>query len=288
MPDYTTRGVPFALGTDPNDLTLHTQALAEWVDAHPGVSALTTAQRDALTGAELWEGRVILNLTSGLLEKYDAAATVWRSASVADHGALSGLADDDHPQYLTNARHDTTARHGSTVVDHGQIGGLGDDDHPQYYNADRLAALGLLGALDLASYVPAVSTTLGGGGSTLTAWLPYDTANLRVSFVAPLSGRVLVVLSAVLVMAAGNGSTKQERWRLQGTDGTEVAGAAAEVWRHSLTNTSDQYQQTTLHLLVEGLTPDTAYTWDWAGVGHGSIVAGPLPGGPAIMEVYSL
>lgn len=50
----------------------------------------------------------------------------------SDHGNLSGLADDDHTQYLNVARHDTTARHGASVVDHGIIGGLGDDDHPQY------------------------------------------------------------------------------------------------------------------------------------------------------------
>ena len=57
--------------------------------------------------------------------------------SVTDHGALTGLDDDDHPQYLDTSRHDTTERHGSAVVDHGSIGGLGDDDHPQYLNTTR-------------------------------------------------------------------------------------------------------------------------------------------------------
>jgi len=56
---------------------------------------------------------------------------------VTDHGALTGLGDDDHTQYLNNTRHDTTARHGSSVVDHGSIGGLGDDDHTQYHNDTR-------------------------------------------------------------------------------------------------------------------------------------------------------
>jgi len=58
-------------------------------------------------------------------------------SATGDHGDLSGLGDDDHPQYLNTTRHDTTARHGATVVDHGSIGGLGDDDHPQYLNDDR-------------------------------------------------------------------------------------------------------------------------------------------------------
>jgi len=33
-----------------------------------------------------------------------------------DHGNLSGLGDDDHPQYLNTARHDTTDRHPYTVL----------------------------------------------------------------------------------------------------------------------------------------------------------------------------
>ena len=40
-------------------------------------------------------------------------------SGVTDHGGLTGLADDDHTQYLNNARHDTTARHTlGTVVPH--------------------------------------------------------------------------------------------------------------------------------------------------------------------------
>ena len=53
-----------------------------------------------------------------------------------DHGALTGLADDDHTQYLNTTRHDVTGRHTlGTIVphdDHGALTGLADDDHPQY------------------------------------------------------------------------------------------------------------------------------------------------------------
>lgn len=50
-----------------------------------------------------------------------------------DHGlALTGLADDDHAQYLNEVRHDTFTRHTSGSVDHGQVAGLADDDHTQY------------------------------------------------------------------------------------------------------------------------------------------------------------
>ena len=63
------------------------------------------------------------------------------AGSVTDHGALTGLADDDHSQYLNDARHDATARHTlGTVVphdDHGALSGLADDDHSQYLNNTR-------------------------------------------------------------------------------------------------------------------------------------------------------
>ena len=104
------------------------------------------------------------------------------SVGVTDHGALTGLADDDHTQYHNNARGDaryvqlstlTTkgdifARTSSTVTrvavgsngqvltadsaasagvswqtpssgvtDHGALTGLGDDDHTQYHNDAR-------------------------------------------------------------------------------------------------------------------------------------------------------
>jgi hypothetical protein len=55
----------------------------------------------------------------------------------ADHGGLSGLADDDHTQYYNAARL-TKAVIDALAVDHGALSGLADDDHTQYYNAARL------------------------------------------------------------------------------------------------------------------------------------------------------
>ena len=46
---------------------------------------------------------------------------------VKDHGGLTGLADDDHSQYLNNARHDLTARHTlGSVVPHDVFTALTD------------------------------------------------------------------------------------------------------------------------------------------------------------------
>ncbi len=70
---------------------------------------------------------------------------------VTDHGALTGLGDDDHTQYVktdgtrsftgtvsgvspTASSHLATKGYvdGELVTDHGALTGLGDDDHPQY------------------------------------------------------------------------------------------------------------------------------------------------------------
>jgi hypothetical protein len=93
-----------------------------------------------------------------------------------DHGALSGLGDDDHLQYLNETRHDglpndnphlvtftqavsadlstdISAAEAETLTDgsnadslhqhdHGQLQGLGDDDHPQYTRKDTLTTKG--------------------------------------------------------------------------------------------------------------------------------------------------
>lgn len=67
------------------------------------------------------------------------------SGGVSDHGALTGLGDDDHTSYLTDARHTALAgdhvTNGDThdhsggdgaQIDHGGLAGLDHDDHPQY------------------------------------------------------------------------------------------------------------------------------------------------------------
>lgn len=71
------------------------------------------------------------------------------SGGVSDHGALTGLGDDDHPQYLlaTGKAADSDKLDGidstgfataSHIHDHGALTGLGDNDHPQYAMANHL------------------------------------------------------------------------------------------------------------------------------------------------------
>lgn len=55
------------------------------------------------------------------------------SSDTSDHGSLSGLDDDDHPQYLNDARHDDRARHDALGLTHNSLTGLTTGDpHTQY------------------------------------------------------------------------------------------------------------------------------------------------------------
>lgn len=90
------------------------------------------------SGGRGFDGTTAASHSSGAVVKHIAGARDFDEYS--QH--VSDTESDPHPtKLLNNARHDTTARHGSTVVDHGSIGGLGDDDHAQYLNTTRHAAV---------------------------------------------------------------------------------------------------------------------------------------------------
>lgn len=75
----------------------------------------------------------------------DSGIPTWKAQSYIDHGSLTGLADDDHTQYLLASAATDRATFatnwtdltdsGATTLhkhDHGGMDGLGDDDHTQY------------------------------------------------------------------------------------------------------------------------------------------------------------
>jgi hypothetical protein len=103
---------------------------------------------------------------------FNRRAFVTAGGGVTDHGALTGLADDDHSQYHNDSRGDARYSQlshshsglapaggsanqvlkkdtgtdydyswqdeaGGGVTDHGALTGLADDDHSQYYNQTR-------------------------------------------------------------------------------------------------------------------------------------------------------
>ncbi len=97
MPGSTARGYPFSLGSDTAD-TIDTtmQSLAEMVDARPGVSSLTTAERNALAGAaELWDGRIIWNRTTARVERYNLGTNIWIVAFDTSAAAVSYAGSTD-------------------------------------------------------------------------------------------------------------------------------------------------------------------------------------------------
>ena len=62
------------------------------------------------------------------------------NVGVTDHGALTGLADDDHTQYYNATRH-TKAVHDALGLDHGSLSGKGDYDHDQYLRKNGAQAM---------------------------------------------------------------------------------------------------------------------------------------------------
>jgi len=65
------------------------------------IPKLTTAQRDDLTPTD---GMLIYNTDNSRFERYAAGA--WGAMGVTDHGDLTGLLDDDHPQYAAIAQNE--------------------------------------------------------------------------------------------------------------------------------------------------------------------------------------
>lgn len=89
MTTFTSRNVPLVEGTDPADIAARVNPVAQLAHDRPGVSALTTTQRNALTDAELWDGRVILNTTTDRLNRYDLGTTSW--VAIADFSEIAAL-----------------------------------------------------------------------------------------------------------------------------------------------------------------------------------------------------
>lgn len=111
-----------------------------------------------------------------------------------DHGTLLGLADDDHTQYLNNARHDLTLRHTlGTIVPHDSLDGLSNVSILSPVEGESLV-------YDGANWVNA--TTSGGSASairTFTFGQPgtLSVKTLEARLFAPFPGVITNVVSTV-------------------------------------------------------------------------------------------
>lgn len=105
----TAKGVPVPDLGDPPNGPAQISAVADWIDAHPGISPLTYAAINALAGGDLWEGRCVYQTDTGSNRPVEGPywfnGIDWRlpwnepwgligSASIsADTGAIPGLND---------------------------------------------------------------------------------------------------------------------------------------------------------------------------------------------------
>jgi hypothetical protein len=136
--------------------------------------------------------------TNGQIPTYNAAEKRWEpkapsgGAGVTDHGALTGLADDDHSQYHNNAR--------------------GDARYSQLGHAHAISDVtGLAASID-AIELGGIGVTIDGSGSAVTT-------GLKALVVAPFSG----VIAGWDLVADQLGSIVIDVWK------TNYAGAPPTV-----------------------------------------------------------
>lgn len=174
---------------------------------------------------------------------YDARyALAAHTHAFSDHGALSGLSDDDHTQYVLRSILTTNgdiftrtagaiARLGvgaanqllgvsgglpawlaQTYLDHGSISGLGDDDHTQYaLLAGRSGGQTLIGGTASGNNLVLQSTSHGTKGKIRMGTTYYDEVNDRLG-VGTTSPRVPLETNGALVLnnvTSGNLSMRQ-------------------------------------------------------------------------------
>lgn len=115
----------------------------------------------------------------------------------------------------------------------------------------------MAGALASASYDPAVAVTK--SAAALLAMTVLDTTNLRLAFVVPTSGKVLVRLTGGL-----HGATTIPQILLGVMQGATVIARKAPMTGAAGTIAATTIVQAEAIMVVGGLTPGANLTWDAA------------------------
>ncbi len=154
---YSDNGVTQTIHIDGSNGNITTIGTVDGVDIsnhdHSGPGQGGTVDHGDLTSIGVY--------THATIDSHINDASIHFTVPSIDHGSISGLGDDDHPQYthkdqsetitqiwLHNANidmaggalvdgvdvgsHNHTGGSNGPVLDHGNLTGLGDDDHPQY------------------------------------------------------------------------------------------------------------------------------------------------------------
>lgn len=123
--------------------------------------------------------------------------------------------------------------------------------------------------------------------STSTSLADVDATNLAITFTAPSTGKVLVVLTALVTNTS---ATAKTIWGLrEGT--TDLAGDGPVI---ETSGASAPQVRASHRIYITGLTPGNSYTYKWAHAttsGHTArmLVGGTITqGGPAVMEVHTV
>lgn len=141
-------------------------------------------------------------------------------------------------------------------------------------------------------------TAGGGGGSSMLSYVEYnpgsditlstvsstlvdaDATNLAISFTAPDSGRVLVVLNGFARTSTSAGNV---HWGVRDSSAI-ITGSEARM------TASNSLSRWTYSKRFSGLTPGASYSWRWAHANVGGVTTDLRVGpsyGPATMQVWS-
>jgi predicted RecA/RadA family phage recombinase len=163
----------------PDEGNVLTYNAPNWVPAALPTSALTaTSATSALNAQQAPNGFSV----TGTLAATTVSATNYLNVGAIDHGLLSGLGDNDHPQYVLSSTNSTlsstVSNHiaSSTVhftqaeIDHGVILGLSDNDHPQYVLSSTNATLSSTVSNHIAATNNPHSVTAEQVGNTTAQW----------------------------------------------------------------------------------------------------------------------
>lgn len=159
----TAKGVPYPGLDDSNDAPADITALAEWLDDHPGVRAMTTTMRDSLSGDDRWPGRAIVNVSTGRIEWWTGDR--WETAALAGHSHTPGeigAAPASHPHAASAINSGTfpVARGGTgraSLTAGSYLRGNGTDIVTLATPTNVRADIGAAAATDLASHVNAAN-----------------------------------------------------------------------------------------------------------------------------------
>jgi hypothetical protein len=200
----TSKGVPYPAPGSSNDVPTDLQTLAEWIDLHPGVSVLTTAQRDALTGGDLYEGRLIVNLTTGRAER--RVGSTWQPAVPLPTPAEIGAAPASH------GVHGVSSVNGRT----GAVTGLAEASHGAHgvssVNGRTGDVTGLAESGHIHGAVVASGTYVGNNGSPTNVNLPFRPRMVLIGLSTGTGATALIVDDgggqALYVAYDGSGPTR--------------------------------------------------------------------------------